>query len=376
MQVYLDSAASSKLHPDVLTEMIPFLIENYGNASSTHSFGRKTKAAIEYARKVIAQSINASPLEIIFTSCGTESNNMALKSAVRTYNVEHIITSPIEHKCVFNTCVDIAASTSAKLHYLKVDNKGNIDLANLEELLVKLEGKKLVTLIHANNEIGTILDIKNAGEICKQYDALFHADTIQTICHYPIDVQALNINYLSGSAHKFHGPKGVGFLYVKKDSKINALIHGGGQERGYRSGTENVAGIVGMAKALEIANQNLETDKQKITETRDYFAQQLKKNIEDIQFNGDFENGLYTVLSVSFPSSFKPDMLLFSLDIAGVAASGGSACASGAGTGSHVLDAIEHPKDRKTIRFSFSHFNTKEEIDYTIEQILKLKTKG
>jgi cysteine desulfurase len=373
MQVYLDSAASSQLHPDVLKEMIPFFSENYGNPSSSHSFGRKAKAALEQARKAIAQSINASPLEIIFTSCGTESNNMALKSAVQTYNIEHIITSPVEHKCVFNTCIDIAAKTSTKLHYLKVDAKGNIDLQHLDELLSTLNGKKLVTLIHANNEIGTIIDLQKAGEICKQYEALFHADTVQTICHYPIDVQAININFLSGSAHKFHGPKGIGFLYVKKDSKINTYIHGGGQERGYRSGTENVAGIVGMAKALEIANENLERDKQKITELRSYFAQQLTQKIEDIKFNGDFENGLYTVLSVSFPTVFKSDMLLFSLDLAGIAASGGSACSSGASTGSHVLDAIGHAKDRKTIRFSFSHFNTKEEIDYTVEQILKLK---
>ena len=221
MQVYLDSAASSQLHPDVLKEMIPFFSENYGNPSSSHSFGRKAKAALEQARKAIAQSINASPLEIIFTSCGTESNNMALKSAVQTYNIEHIITSPVEHKCVFNTCLDIAAKTSTKLHYLKVDAKGNIDLQHLDELLSTLNGKKLVTLIHANNEIGTIIDLQKAGEICKQYEALFHADTVQTICHYPIDVQAININFLSGSAHKFHGPKGIGFLYVKKDSKIN-----------------------------------------------------------------------------------------------------------------------------------------------------------
>lgn len=372
MKVYLDSAASTQLHPDVLNEMLPYFTENFGNPSSTHSFGRKTKAALEQARKIIAQAINASPLEIIFTSCGTESNNMALKSAVANFNVQHIITSPVEHKCVFNTCLDIATN-SVKLHYVKVDSNGNIDLNHLEELLQKLEGKKLVTLIHANNEIGTILDIEKAGEICRKYDALFHTDTVQTICHYPIDVQKVNVHYLSGSAHKFHGPKGIGFLFVRKDSKISPQIHGGGQERGFRSGTENVAGIVGMAKALEIANKNLEKDKTYILGLRKYFAEKLKEKIEDIRFNGDFENGLFTVLSVSFPPSFNSDMLLFSLDIAGIAASGGSACSSGASTGSHVLDAIGHSTERKTIRFSFSHFNTFEEIDYTIEQLLKLK---
>jgi cysteine desulfurase len=372
MNVYLDNAATTQLHPQVLEEMLPFLTEIFGNPSSSHSFGRKSKAAIESARKTIASAINAGPLEIVFTSGGTEANNMAIKCAVETYGVKHIVSSVAEHKCVFNTCHDVAESNKLQLHLLKVNQQGFIDSSELENLLASLEGKVLVTLIHANNELGTITNIKAVGELCRKYDALFHSDTVQTICHYPIDVQDLHIHLLSGSAHKFHGPKGVGFLFMKKDAKIKPLIHGGGQERNYRSGTENVSGIVGMAKALSIAYENLEIDKKHILEIKNYFIEKLQSNIKEIAFNGDVINGLYTVLNVSFPPQFNSDMLLFSLDIAGVAASGGSACSSGASTGSHVLDAIGHPLNRKAIRFSFSKYNTKEEIDYVVEQLLKL----
>jgi cysteine desulfurase len=372
MNVYLDNAATTQLHPQVLEEMLPFLTEIFGNPSSSHSFGRKSKAAIESARKTIASAINAGPLEIVFTSGGTEANNMAIKCAVETYGVKHIVSSVAEHKCVFNTCHDVAESNKLQLHLLKVNQQGFIDSSELENLLASLEGKVLVTLIHANNELGTITNIKAVGELCRKYDALFHSDTVQTICHYPIDVQDLHIHFLSGSAHKFHGPKGVGFLFMKKDAKIKPLIHGGGQERNYRSGTENVSGIVGMAKALSIAYENLEIDKKHILEIKNYFIEKLQSNIKEIAFNGDVINGLYTVLNVSFPPQFNSDMLLFSLDIAGVAASGGSACSSGASTGSHVLDAIGHPLNRKAIRFSFSKYNTKEEIDYVVEQLLKL----
>jgi cysteine desulfurase len=372
MNVYLDNAATTQLHPQVLEEMLPFLTEIFGNPSSSHSFGRKSKAAIESARKTIASAINAGPLEIVFTSGGTEANNMAIKCAVETYGVKHIVSSVAEHKCVYNTCHELASAGEVQLHLLKVNQLGQIDVQQLDELLASLEGKVLVTLIHANNELGTIADIKAVGELCRKYDALFHSDTVQTVCHYPIDVQDMYIHFLSGSAHKFHGPKGAGFLFMKKDAKIKPLIHGGGQERNYRSGTENVSGIVGMAKALSIAYENLEIDEKHILEIKNYFIEKLQSNIKEITFNGDVENGLYTVLNVSFPSQFNSDMLLFSLDIAGVAASGGSACSSGASTGSHVLDAIGHPLNRKAIRFSFSKYNTKEEIDYVVEQLLKL----
>jgi cysteine desulfurase len=365
MKIYFDSAASTALHPDVLDEMIPFLTEHPGNPSSTHAFGRKMKAAIEQARKDIAQSINASPLEIIFTSCGTESNNLAIKGAVSKFNVQHLITSKIEHKCVLNTCLELETK-GVNLHYVDVDEKGYFDLSHIESLLTNLEGKKMLSLMHANNEIGTINDIKAIGKICEKYDTLFHSDTVQTVAHYPLDVQDYKIHYISGSAHKFHGPKGVGFLYIRKDAKVDPEILGGGQERGFRSGTENVAGIVGMAKALDISNLHFEAHKSHILSLKKYFIEQLKIHIKEVAFNGDTENGLYTVLSVSFPPHFNSDMLLFNLDIAGIAVSGGSACSSGANIGSHVLHAINHSTERKALRFSFSYQNTKEEIDYTI----------
>lgn len=374
MAIYFDSAASTALHPEVLNEMIPFLTEHPGNPSSTHAFGRKMKAAIEQARKDIAQSINASPLEIVFTSCGTESNNLAIKGAVSKFKVQHLITSKIEHKCVLNTCLEIEKQ-GVELHYVDVDQQGYFDLTQLNELLERLEGKKLVTLMHANNEIGTINNIKEIGQICERHNALFHSDTVQTVAHYPLDVQDYKIHYMSGSAHKFHGPKGIGFLYVRKDVRIEPQILGGGQERGFRSGTENVAGIVGMAKALEISNSNFESDKARILSLKKYFIEELKSNITDIAFNGDIKNGLYTVLSVSFPPSLSNDMLLFNLDIAGIAVSGGSACSSGANTGSHVLDAINHDLKRKAIRFSFSNQNTKEEVDYTVNFLKSMHQK-
>lgn len=374
MTIYFDSAASTALHPEVLNEMIPFLTEHPGNPSSTHAFGRKMKAAIEQARKDIAQSINASPLEIVFTSCGTESNNLGIKGAVSKFKVQHLITSKIEHKCVLNTCLEIEKQ-GVELHYVDVDQQGYFDLTQLNELLERLEGKKLVTLMHANNEIGTINNIKEIGQICERHNALFHSDTVQTVAHYPLDVQDYKIHYMSGSAHKFHGPKGIGFLYVRKDVRIEPQILGGGQERGFRSGTENVAGIVGMAKALAISNANFESDKARILSLKKYFIEELKSNIKDIAFNGDIENGLYTVLSVSFPPSLSNDMLLFNLDIAGIAVSGGSACSSGANTGSHVLDAINHDLKRKAIRFSFSNQNTKEEVDYTVNFLKSMHQK-
>lgn len=374
MAIYFDSAASTALHSEVLNEMIPFLTEHPGNPSSTHAFGRKMKAAIEQARKDIAQSINASPLEIVFTSCGTESNNLAIKGAVSKFNVQHLITSKIEHKCVLNTCLEIEKQ-GVELHYIDVDQQGYFDLTQLNELLEHLEGKKLITLMHANNEIGTINNIKEIGQICERHNALFHSDTVQTVAHFPLDVQDYKIHYMSGSAHKFHGPKGIGFLYVRKDVRIEPQILGGGQERGFRSGTENVAGIVGMAKALAISNANFESDKARILSLKKYFIEELKNNIKDIAFNGDTENGLYTVLSVSFPPSLSNDMLLFNLDIAGIAVSGGSACSSGANTGSHVLDATNHDLKRKAIRFSFSNQNTKEEVDYTVNFLKNMHQK-
>ncbi|MGB1248458.1 MAG: cysteine desulfurase family protein [Chitinophagales bacterium] len=374
MKVYLDSAATSQLDPLVLDEMLPFFTEVHGNPSSTHGFGRTAKAGIEKSRKTIASAINASSLEIVFTSCGTESNNMAIKCAVQHYDVKHIITSPIEHKCVFNTCQELAAmNIGVQLHYVDVKSCGGIEMDSLAQLLEKCNGEKvLVSLMHANNEIGTLLDIKAVGEICDKYGALFHSDTVQTVGHYKINVKDLNVHFLSGSAHKFHGPKGVGFLYMRSDTKVCPLIHGGGQERTHRSGTENVAGIVGMAKALQLSEDNMEAYKDHILDLRSYMMSELHANFDDIKFNGNVENGLYTVLNVSFSDKFKSDMLLFNLDMAGIAVSGGSACSSGANMGSHVMQGIGHDSKRRAVRFSFSHFNTKEEIDYTIAELKKI----
>lgn len=367
MNVYLDNAATTPLEKEVIASMYQNSINLFGNPSSTHSFGRKAKAAIEKARKTIAKYLNASPLDIIFTSCGTESNNMVLKMATETFDLKHIIISEAEHKCVLNTAHAIEETTAVKLHILKVNTFGLIDLQELNMLLEKLSGKTLVSIMHANNEIGSMIDIHKIGEICKKHDALFHSDTVQTIAHYPFDVQETNIDFLSGSAHKFHGPKGVGFLYMKQKSKLKAFINGGGQERNYRSGTENLLSILAMEKALELAVQNMETRKAHILDLKAYFKQKLENEIEDVQFNGDPNSSLYTVLSVSLPARFNQEMFVFNLDLKGIAVSSGSACASGANSGSHVMNAINHPLDRKTIRFSFSHHNTKAEIDYVME---------
>jgi cysteine desulfurase len=374
MHIYFDNAATTPVLPEVVEAMLPYFTEIFGNPSSTHAYGRKAKAAIESARKSIAAALHASPMEIVFTSCGTEANNMAIKCAVDAFDVKHIITSNAEHKCVFNTCAEIAQKRNIQLHYLAVDKVGHVSLNELESLLESLGGKVLVTLIHANNELGTITDIESVGQLCKKYDALFHSDTVQTVCHYDINLSELNVNFLSGSAHKFHGPKGAGFLYMRKDSRLTPFIHGGGQERNFRSGTENVAGIVGMARAMEIAVNTMGEDRKKISALKHYFIDKLQQSIPDVAFNGDV-NGLYTVLNVSFPPSFQSDMLLFNLDLAGIAVSGGSACSSGASSGSHVLDAIGHPVDRKAVRFSFSRFNTEQEIDYVVETLLKMQKK-
>lgn len=367
MNIYLDNAATTPLEKEVIELMYQNSINLFGNPSSTHSFGRKAKAAIEKARNSIAKYLNASPLDIVFTSCGTESNNMVLKMATETFDLKHIIVSEAEHKCVLNTAQEIADKTAVQVHVLKVNQFGVIDLKALAALLESLEGKTLVSIMHANNETGSIVDIAKIGEICKQHEALFHSDTVQTIAHYPFDVQTLAIDFLSGSAHKFHGPKGVGFLYMKQKTKLKALINGGGQERNYRSGTENLLSILAMEKALEISVSNMEAWKNHILELKNYFITRLENEIADIAFNGDLNNSLYTVLSVSFPSHYNKEMFLFHLDLKGIAVSGGSACTSGANTGSHVMTAINHPLDRKAVRFSFSHYNTKAEIDYVME---------
>ena len=373
-RVYLDNAATTPLDKEVLDAMLPFMSNHFGNPSSIHSHGREVRSAVEKARKQVAGFINASPSEIFFTSGGTEADNCALFSSVHTLGVKRAITSKIEHHAVLHTLEQLAKEGAIELHFVNLDEKGRVVLAHLEELLAS-GPRTLVSLMHGNNEIGNLNNLAAIGELCKQHDAIFHCDTVQTMGHYPIDVQKLNIHFLVGAAHKFHGPKGVGFLYINSSVKINPLIHGGSQERNMRGGTENVYGIIGLAKAMEIAYSDLEGHQNHIKAVKAYMIERLKETFTDIKFNGDSDNldgSLYTVLNVSLPESEDNDMLLFNLDIAKISCSGGSACSSGTGIGSHVLAAVGADGNRGNVRFSFSKYTTKEEIDYTIEKLLAI----
>jgi cysteine desulfurase len=373
MRIYLDNAATTPILTEVVQTMNEALTEFYGNPSSIHAEGRKVRAAIEDARKRVARNIGASIGEVFFTSGGTEANNMAIKGAVRDLGVQRIISSPIEHHCGLHAFDNVAKHYGTEIVFLDLDEKGRIDLAQLEAVLAEKQVKTLVSLMHANNEIGTMHNIQAIGAICEQHSALFHTDTVQTIGHFPMNVSEAKIHFLSGAAHKFHGPKGVGFVYINGDLKLEPFIDGGAQERNMRGGTENVYGIVGMAKALDMACTNMEIHQEHIESVRSYLKQALMEQFDDIKFNGDHDgNYLYTVLSASFPASAKSDLLLLSLDISGVSVSGGSACSSGADVGSHVINAIENDETRKTIRFSFSQFNTKAEIDIVMEKLRKI----
>ncbi len=372
MRIYLDNAATTPLCDTVLEAMLPYLKNNYGNPSSTHQEGRTARAGIERARKSVALAIKASTSEIIFTSGGTEANNTAIKCAVRDLGVQRIISSAVEHSCVFST-VNRMRNEQIEVELVELDSTGRANLEHLERLLKEGSKKTLVSLMHANNEVGTLNPIDKIGALCKQYDAYFHTDTVQSIGHIPIDVSKLNINFLSGSGHKLHGPKGVGFLYINKHNIIDAYIDGGGQERKVRSGTENVASIIGLGKAIELAIEHLEARRIEIEVVRDYFIQELKANFPAVHINGDYAGAyLFTVLNVSFKTSTPINMLLFKLDLKGISASGGSACNSGAVTASRVLTTLGIPEGYHSARFSFSHFNKKEEVDYTIAQLKEI----
>jgi cysteine desulfurase len=373
MRVYFDNAATTPIAPEVVEVMTHALHNLYGNPSSIHADGRMARMAIEDARKTIANSLKASIGEIFFTSGGTESNNMILKNAVRDLGVRRIVSSRIEHHCVLHTLESLQKTSDIIVNFVKTDEKGRIDLKHLDEILRGGTEKTLVTLMHANNEIGTMIDLNAVATVCETHKALFHSDTVQTIGYFPIDVSKTKIHFLTGAAHKFHGPKGVGFAFINTETMIKPFIDGGSQERNMRGGTENVAGIVGMAQALELAYENLESRVYKISTLRNYLKTNLLEIFEDIQFIENTEGSFhYKVLNVSFPHSPKSDLLLFNLDIAGISASGGSACSSGAEGGSHVLDALDIDPARKCIRFSFSHYNTIEEVDYVIEKLKKM----
>jgi cysteine desulfurase len=374
MRIYLDNAATTPLAPEVLEAMLPYMQHQYGNPSSIHSHGRETRSAIEKARKTIANLLNTSPAEIFFTSGGTEADNFAITSSIEALGLKHAITSRLEHHAVLHTLEYLAQKGTIQLSYVHTDPEGNLDFDHLETLL-KENARSLVSLMHANNEIGNLYDIERIGEMCQPYHAIFHSDTVQTIGHYVHHLQKLKLNFINGAAHKFHGPKGVGFIYVNSQNKIHPLIHGGSQERNMRGGTENVYGIIGLAKALELAYQNMEQDRIYIQSLKSYMIQKLSENIPNIIFNGtsaDVEKSLYTVLNVGFPPSHINDMLLFNLDIQQISVSGGSACTSGSEVGSHVLQALNFPEDRAAVRFSFSKYNTLAEIDWVVEKLKEL----
>jgi cysteine desulfurase len=373
MRVYLDNAASTPLSDEVITLMTELMRSQYGNPSSIHAEGRNGRALVEKARREIAEALNASIGEIFFTSGGTEANNMALKCAVRDLGIKRIITSPIEHHCVLHAAEAAAEEQGVSVEMVALDERGRVQLDDLAARLdAQPDTPTLVSLMHANNEIGVLLDLEKTAALCAEKGALFHSDTVQTIGHFPIDLANTPVSFLSGSAHKFHGPKGVGFLYINGDNLIKPYIHGGAQERNMRAGTENLYGILGMARALTLATEEMEARRNHIEGLRTYFLEGLKERFPDIQVHTPMEEeSLYTVLNVSFPGSAKADMLLFNLDISGVSVSGGSACSSGADAGSHVIQALKVDETRKAIRFSFSHYNTKEELDYALEQLKK-----
>jgi cysteine desulfurase len=373
--IYLDNAATTKIDIEVLDLMHISMQENFGNPSSTHQFGRKAKAAVETARKNIAKHFNVSAPEIIFTAGGTEADNLILNNAVLNLGVQRIITSKIEHHAVLHSCEFLQRTHNITLDFVHLDEFGSPDLQHLEELLSNSDNKTLVSLMYINNEIGTILPADEVCDLCKKYNAFFHSDTVQAIGHYHLDLQKTPIDFMVASAHKFHGPKGVGFAFFKKGFGVLPMFYGGDQERGARSSTENVHSILGMEKALEIASTNLENDKVYVENIKQYFIDELLKVSKEMLFNGhssDVGKSSYTILNARFP--VNNSMLLFSLDMAGIAVSGGSACQSGSNKGSHVLAEILKDKeaDKTSVRFSFSKFTTKEEIDLTILKIKEL----
>ncbi|MFH4965616.1 cysteine desulfurase family protein [Gaetbulibacter sp. M235] len=376
-QIYLDNAATTQIRDEVINAMTDVMKHQYGNASSTHSFGRSSKALIEKSRKTIASYLKVSAGEILFTSGGTEADNLVLRSAVRDLKVTHVITSKIEHHAVLHTIEQLEKEYNISVSFVNIDNKGEIDYAHLEQLLQNT-AKTLVSLMHVNNEIGNILDIKRVANLCKANNTLFHSDTVQSVGHFELDLQETPVDFLAASAHKFHGPKGVGFVFIRKNSGLKPLIFGGEQERGFRAGTESVHNIVGIEEALKLAYSNIDAERKYIQELKRHFIKRLKTEIPNVSFNGhsgDLEKSTYTLVNVCLPvSAEKSAMLLFQLDLKGIACSKGSACQSGSIQSSHVLAELLSDADlqKPSIRFSFSTYNTKEEIDYVIGVLVSL----
>ncbi|MBX2888789.1 MAG: cysteine desulfurase [Ferruginibacter sp.] len=372
-RIYFDNAATTALDPVVLEAMMPYLTEKFGNPSSIYSYGRESRMAVENARKSVAKILNARPAEIFFTSCGTESNNTILTAAVRDLQCKRIITSHIEHHAVTHTVEYLDELDSVKIEYVHLLPNGHIDISHLEKLLLSSTDKTLVSLMHANNEIGNMIDLHEVGTLCKKYNAYFHSDTVQTVGHFPFDLRNTPVDFITASAHKFHGPKGCGMLFINEHVRIKPFIHGGSQERNMRAGTENVYGIVGFAKALEMATENYLAESEHVRKVKYYMHDELQKHIHNVGFNGDpLGRSNYTVLSVSFPKNDKTGMLLFNLDIHNICASSGSACSSGADAGSHVISAIHPQDDQVTVRFSFCKYNTTKEVDTVVSTLKEL----
>ncbi|MEM0931751.1 MAG: cysteine desulfurase family protein [Bacteroidota bacterium] len=380
-KVYLDNAATTQVREEVIARMQEALSVHYGNPSSTHSFGRSAKTEVEQARKTIAKTLNAQPSEIIFTSGGTEADNMILRCAVRDLGVKTLITSKIEHHAVLHTAEELQKEYGIDLQFVDLDMDGNPRMEHLETLLRATDNKKLVSLMHINNEIGNILDIERIGRLCVEHHALFHSDTVQSVGHYPWDVAQIPIDFFTAAAHKFHGPKGVGFAFIRKNSGLKPMIFGGSQERGYRAGTEPFHNIVGLEEAFTRAYENLEEETKNVRALKLYFVTKLKEALPQVEFNGlsaDMDRSTYTLTNVRLPfDKQKALMLLFHLDMKGIACSKGSACQSGSDLGSHVLQEIlpKEELEKPSLRFSFSKYNTREELDYAVE-VLKEFAEG
>lgn len=372
MRVYLDNAATTRLEPEVAEAMKEVMDRVFGNPSSVHTHGREARTIIDRARKKTAEILNAAPAEIFFTSGGTEANNMVLRKSVADLGVKRIITTPVEHHAVLHTAEELEHNGLVKLDLVRLDEQGHVDFDHLDELL-RQGGPVLVSLMHANNEVGTKLNLEQAAALCKEHGAFFHSDAVQTMGHHKFSLATTPIHFTNCAAHKFHGPKGTGFCYIKSDVRLQPLITGGAQERNMRAGTENIYGIVGLAKALEIADRELEKESAYIRGLKDYMIHRLRETVPGVEFNGDIsDQSLYTVLNVCFPETPDSDMLLFRLDIEGVSVSGGSACSSGSNVGSHVIRTLRGETERPSIRFSFSKYNTREELDFTLSVLKKL----
>lgn len=374
MNVYFDNAATTPISKKVLDKMIPYMEDGFGNPSSIHKRGREIKSVIEKSRSKVADILSCEPGEIFFTSGGTEADNMFIINTVLEKKIDTIITSKVEHHAVLHCCDYLNKTQNINIKYVSINDNGEVDLDDLEKITSNNKNA-LVSLMHGNNEIGNINDLKTISKICEKNNVIFHSDTVQTVGHYAIDLNKINIQGIVGSAHKFHGPKGIGFLYLNNKHKISPFIHGGAQERNMRGGTENVYGIVGLSEALTLAYENMATHKEKIIALKSHMIESLKQKVKGVKFNGlssDLDNSLYTVLNASIPNVDDQQMFLFNLDINNIAASAGSACSSGSDSGSHVLKEIKTEEGFVNVRFSFSKYNSIEEVDYVINKIVEI----